>query len=439
MTRRQVSIIYNNDMLENPEIRALINTVIDAFCSFCGLYADDILFVKDQSEKVFDKNVFLLPNNGDRSNDRYIISLREISKVGNNDIDYFEDLLQMIFSELIKIFPHLENVINFFLDNRLWEITTLLDICNSDGSRKELANKCDTILSNIDTMEVEKNDIHYIYTIQYLKFLNLSLLKDCYSSDMEKWMNYNKKLYDLYYETIKYYEKTNSPVFLKLNGMILGKIGNIGTSEKTYICYRSLLFKDGSVPREIGRSLYDIGHIYENYSCRSTYTLRTIHCASKYYNMAYEYDHDNYMAWYKKALVSHVKEIDSINELMRLLNSLDQMIADGRDTFKMHLYRYIIINKLIVYSMNHLQNADDNNIKYLNELEEEYIRIESFLKYLNIYNEYDSWLNELKEYLNFNVKEIVDLLLILRRDGISDEFIKKRSQLQKVKKEGASN
>ena len=89
--------------------------------------------------------------------------------------------------------------------------------------------------------------------------------------------------------------------------------------------------------------------------------------------------------------------------------------------------------------MNHWQNADDNNKKYLNELEEEYIRIESFLKYLNIYNEYDSWLNELKEYLNFNVKEIFYLFLILRRDGISDEFIKKRSQLQKVKKEGASN
>ena len=74
MSRKQVTITYINEMLENPEIRTLINTILDAFCYICGFYADDILFVGEQSEKKFNRNELSLLNEGDQSNNYYSIS-----------------------------------------------------------------------------------------------------------------------------------------------------------------------------------------------------------------------------------------------------------------------------------------------------------------------------------------------------------------------------
>ena len=136
-------------------------------------------------------------------------------------------------------------------------------------------------ISNINITETDKNDIHFLYTILYLRYLNLSLLNDNYSYYNKYKNKNNQKLMDLYGEIAQYYQKTNKPIFIKLAGMISSEMGNVDYSEKTGNQYIGLLLKEGNATREIGRTFYNLGVLYEKYSNRGTYNLSTIYTALK--------------------------------------------------------------------------------------------------------------------------------------------------------------
>lgn len=469
MSRRKITITYSDKMFDSSEKRASVNTVLDAFGCICGFYADDILFVKEQSKKAYSNNSISLPEQANHSNDYFIISLQAISKAeetnslnnsldnksgyppdNNVDMDFLQldssedeeknnsdpllGTLQKIFTRLITKLPQLKRVIDFFLNNRLWEFAILSQTYSNNSNAKGfVANKCNDIVDGAEITEADKNDTHFIYTILYLKYLNLFLSNNDYSLNNKFGSSTTKDLRDLFDETIQFYQKTNSAVFVKLSGMVLAEMGNLDYSEKMYNRYIGLILKEGNVIREIGKAFYDLGHIYENYSRRGSYTLSTIYQASNYYDMAYEYDQGNYRAWYKKALPPHMNKIssDNIEALMRLRNALDQIVEEGSETLRAHLYRYKITNHLLVYSINTWQNSE-NNQKYVDELENEYSQIELIWKYLCPNYVGDLWLNELKRYLNSRIREVADLLLTLRSNGINEDFLRKRSQIQKT-------
>jgi len=450
MSRNLISIIYSDEMFEFSTKTASINTVIDAFGYICGFYADDILFMKENAKKSYANDDNYSTRQPSNENNRYIIPFPAISKAKNinspnNNLDGKSDysldeekdrreslpeILQIIFNEIIKKYPNLERVINFFLDNRLWEIAILSQICSSNvDARTDLANKCSAAISNINITETDKNDIHFIYTILYLRYLNLSLLNDNNSHYNKYKYKNNQKLINLLYEIVQYYQKTNRPIFMKLAGMISSEMGNVNYSEKAGKEYIVLLLKEGNATREIGRTFYNLGVLYEKYSNRGTYNLSTIHIALKYYNIAHKYNQSDFMAWYKMAWRPYKNISNIIPELMRLRDAQDQIIKEGRDTFQMYLYRYKIINHLQVYNINTWNDTKDAH-KCLDELEKGYTQIESIWKYLYNHNDDELWLNELKQYINIRVREIADLLLTLREEGISENFIKKHSKIK---------
>ena len=212
-------------------------------------------------------------------------------------------------------------------------------------------------ISNINITETDKNDIHFLYTIIYLRYLNLSLLNDNYSYYNKYKNKNNQKLMDLYGEIAQYYQKTNRPIFIKLAGMISSEMGNVDYSEKAGNQYIGLLLKEGNATREIGRTFYNLGVLYEKYSNRGTYNLSTIYTALKYYNIAH---------------------------------------------------------------------------KYLDELEKEYIQIESIWKYLYTYNDDELWLNELNQYIDIRVREGTNQYLTLREKEFTEYFIKKGQKSKKI-------
>lgn len=414
MSRSQAT--NSEEITEYSEKRVLINTVLDAFCFICGFYADDILSMKEQVAKVIvDKNISIS------------------NKSAKDRSESLSALLKILFKEIIKNNPNLERAINFFLDNRLWEIVILSQICSENiDARKDLANKCSLIVSNSNITKNDNNDIHFLYTIQYLKYLSLSLLNDIDPNNINFLISQDKKLALLYRETNQHYKKTNSLVLLKLSGMIIGKKGNIEYSEKIYKQYITLLFNDDNKKQEIGRAFYDLGKIIEYYSCRGPYTKKTIHAAFNYYRIAYEYDSNNYMAGYKKAFLLKKERISSENiiEIMRLRDSLNRIIEEKNDTLSTHIYQYNTINYLIIYNLITWKNSK-NNQKYLDELESDYFKIESIWKYLYPYDGDILWKNELKKHLRVRIREKADILLT-KRNETDKNLQKKLSNVNKT-------
>ena len=49
MSRSLITFIYKDEMFEFSKQRTSINTVLDAFSSLCGFYADDISFEKEKT------------------------------------------------------------------------------------------------------------------------------------------------------------------------------------------------------------------------------------------------------------------------------------------------------------------------------------------------------------------------------------------------------
>ena len=441
MSRSLITFIYKDEVFEFSKQRTSINTVLDAFSSICGFYADDILLEKENTKKVHANDDIYFSRSQDNENNHYIISIPAILKAENiinlnNNLDSeyecpLDEILQVLFKEVIKKIPQLERVINIFLDNKLWEIAILSQICSSNvDARTDLANKCSAAVSNINITENDKKDTHFIYTILYLKYLSLSLLNDNNSHYNKYKYKNNQKLINLYNEIAQYYQKTNRPIFIKLVAMISSEMGNVGYSEKASNQYIGLLLKEGNATREIGRTFYNLGVLYEKYSNRGTYNLRTIYTALKYYNIAHERNKEDFMAWYKMACPPYENISNIIAELMRLRDALDKIIEEGRDTFQMYLYRYKIINHLLVHNINTRVDTKDAH-KYLDELEKGYTQIKSIWKYLYTHNDDELWLNELKQYIDIRVREKADLSLTLREEGISENFIKKRSKIKK--------
>lgn len=436
MSRSLITFIYKDEMFEFSKQRTSVNTVLDAFSSICGFYADDILLEKENTKKVHANDDIYFPRSQDNENNHYIISIPAILKAENiinlnNNLDSeyecpLDEILQVLFKEVIKKIPQLERVINIFLDNKLWEIAILSQICSSNvDARTELANKCSAAVSNINITENDKKDTHYIYTILYLKYLSISLLNDNNSHYNKYKYKNNQKLINLYNEIAQYYQKTNRPIFIKLGAMISSEMGNIAYSEKAGNQYIGLLLKEGNTTREIGRTFYNLGVLYEKFSNRGTYNLTTIYTALKYYNMAHERNKEDFMAWYKMAWPPYENASNIIAELMRLQDALDKIIEDGRDTFQMHLYRFKIISHVLSHNLS-TWSIYKNAHKYLDELEKGYTQIESIWKYLYTHNNDELWLNELKQYIDIRVLEAANsYLAFCERDSIPKNYIKK--------------
>lgn len=118
MSRNLITFIYKDEMFEFSKQRTSVNTVLDAFSSICGFYADDILLEKENTKKSYandDNYPTRQPNN---ENNHYIISIPAILKAENiinlnNNLDSeyecpLDEILQVLFKEVIKKFPSLK-------------------------------------------------------------------------------------------------------------------------------------------------------------------------------------------------------------------------------------------------------------------------------------------------------------------------------------------
>ena len=83
MSRSLITFIYKDEMFEFSKQRTSVNTVLDAFSSICGFYADDILLEKENTKKVHANDDIYFPRSQDNENNHYIISIPAILKAEN--------------------------------------------------------------------------------------------------------------------------------------------------------------------------------------------------------------------------------------------------------------------------------------------------------------------------------------------------------------------
>ena len=118
MSRSFITFIYEDEMFEFLKQRTSVNSVLDAFSSICGFYADDILLEKENTKKVHANDDIYFPRSQDNENNHYIISIPAILKAENiinlnNNLDSeyecpLDEILQVLFKEVIKKFPSLK-------------------------------------------------------------------------------------------------------------------------------------------------------------------------------------------------------------------------------------------------------------------------------------------------------------------------------------------